>query len=145
MGNSDAKKARSAPFIITSTRQYRTHKVPWSGKTLAVLQRIQVQRPVRFGLGIFWEASVHALRNVLVPARIKGWGGQTREPHMVTVYLEVANQYRRQAQQCVELAKAALDGYAVEGMTELAQDFNRAAEDLEHRRTTRAPGLKKAA
>jgi hypothetical protein len=64
---------------------------------------------------------------------------------MATEYLQVAKQYRQQAEQCVELAKTAKDVYAVEVMTELAQEFNKAAEELEHRRSTRAPGLNKKA
>jgi hypothetical protein len=42
-------------------------------------------------------------------------------------------EYRQQAHECLELAKAATESYAIQAMTELAREFNQAAEQLERR------------
>jgi hypothetical protein len=45
--------------------------------------------------------------------------------------MPTAKDYRQQAQQCLELAKAAKDLYAKQAMTELAEEFNKAADTLD--------------
>jgi hypothetical protein len=47
--------------------------------------------------------------------------------------MPTAKEYRQQAQECLELAKAAGDLYAKQAMTELAEKFNKAADDLERK------------
>ena len=47
--------------------------------------------------------------------------------------MPAGKEYRQQAEECLELAKTATDAYAIEAMTELAQEFNKAAEELEHK------------
>ena len=47
--------------------------------------------------------------------------------------MPTAKDYRQQAQQCLELAKAAKDLYAKQAMTELAEEFNKAADTLERK------------
>jgi hypothetical protein len=47
--------------------------------------------------------------------------------------MPTAKEYRQQAQECLELAKAAGDLYAKQAMTELAEEFNKAADDLERK------------
>ena len=42
-------------------------------------------------------------------------------------------EYRQQAQKCLELAKATKALYAKQAMTELAEEFNKAADDLERK------------
>jgi hypothetical protein len=44
-----------------------------------------------------------------------------------------AKEYRRQAQESLELAKVAGDLYAKQAMTELAEEFNKAADILERK------------
>ncbi len=45
-----------------------------------------------------------------------------------------AKEYRQQAKECLDLAKAAKDLYAKEAMAELAEEFSKTAELLEHPR-----------
>jgi hypothetical protein len=45
--------------------------------------------------------------------------------------MPTAKEYRRQAQDCLELAKEAKNLYAKEAMMELAEEFSRTAELLE--------------
>jgi len=45
--------------------------------------------------------------------------------------MPTSKEYRQQARECLELAKAAKDLYAKQAMTELAEEFARAAEQLE--------------
>jgi hypothetical protein len=45
--------------------------------------------------------------------------------------MPTAKEYRQQARQCLELAKAAKDLYAKQAMTELAEEFNKAADTLD--------------
>jgi hypothetical protein len=47
--------------------------------------------------------------------------------------MPTAKDYRGQAQQCLELAKAAKGLYAKQAMTELAEEFNKAADALERK------------
>ena len=47
--------------------------------------------------------------------------------------MPTAKDYRQQAQQCLELAKAAKDSYTKQAMTELAEEFNKAADALDGR------------
>jgi hypothetical protein len=47
--------------------------------------------------------------------------------------MPMAKEYRQQAKECLELAKTSTDAYAIEAMTELAQEFNKAAEESEHK------------
>ena len=47
--------------------------------------------------------------------------------------MPTAQEYRRQAQACVELAKAAKDQFAKQAMVELAEEFNKAAHSLERK------------
>jgi hypothetical protein len=47
--------------------------------------------------------------------------------------MPTAKQYRQQAQECLELAKAATDLYAIRALTELAEEFNKAAETQERK------------
>jgi hypothetical protein len=49
-----------------------------------------------------------------------------------------AKEYRQQAQHCLELAKASKELYAIKAMMELAEEFNKAVEQLEHDRQSRA-------
>jgi hypothetical protein len=44
-----------------------------------------------------------------------------------------ASKYRRQAEKFLELAKAATDLYAIQAMTELAEEFNKAPDQLERK------------
>lgn len=46
--------------------------------------------------------------------------------------MPTARQHRQQAKQCLELAKAAEDFYVKEAMAELAEEFSKMAELLEH-------------
>jgi hypothetical protein len=46
--------------------------------------------------------------------------------------MPTAKEYRRQAKECLELAKMATEPYVIEAMMELAEEFNKAAEELEH-------------
>jgi hypothetical protein len=48
--------------------------------------------------------------------------------------MPTAKEYRQQAKECVELAKAAKDLYAKEAMAELAEEFSKIADLLEHPR-----------
>jgi hypothetical protein len=48
--------------------------------------------------------------------------------------MPTAKEYRQQAKECLDLAKAAKDLYAKEAMTELAEEFSKTAELLEHPR-----------
>jgi hypothetical protein len=43
-----------------------------------------------------------------------------------------ALEFRQQAQDCLKLAREARNAYAREAMTELAEEFSKAAELLEH-------------
>ena len=45
--------------------------------------------------------------------------------------MPTAKEYRQHAQECVELANAAADLFAKQSMTELAEEFNKAADELE--------------
>jgi len=47
--------------------------------------------------------------------------------------MPTAKEYRRQAQEFLELARAARDLYAKEAMVELAEEFNKAADALERK------------
>jgi hypothetical protein len=47
--------------------------------------------------------------------------------------MPTAKEYRRQAKECVELAKAASDQFAKQAMVELAEEFNKAADVLERK------------
>ena len=47
--------------------------------------------------------------------------------------MPTSKEYRQQARECLELAKAAKDLYAKQSMTELAEEFNKAADALERR------------
>ena len=47
--------------------------------------------------------------------------------------MPTAKQYRQQAEQCSELAKAAKDLYAIESLMELAQEFHNAADQLDRK------------
>jgi hypothetical protein len=47
--------------------------------------------------------------------------------------MPTAKKYRRQAQECVELAKVAKDVFAKQAMAELAEEFNKAADALERK------------
>ena len=49
------------------------------------------------------------------------------------VLMPTAKEYRRQAQECLELAKVARDLYAKQAMAELAEEFNKAADALERK------------
>jgi hypothetical protein len=46
--------------------------------------------------------------------------------------MRTAQEYRQQAQDCLKLAKEAKDIYAKEAMSELAEEFRKVAELLEH-------------
>jgi hypothetical protein len=46
--------------------------------------------------------------------------------------MSTARQHRQQAKECLELAKAAKDFYVKEAMAELAEEFGKTAELLEH-------------
>ena len=46
--------------------------------------------------------------------------------------MPTAKEYREQAKECLDLAKAAKDLYAKEAMVELAEEFSAAAELIEH-------------
>ena len=46
--------------------------------------------------------------------------------------MRTAQEYRQQAQDCLKLAKEAKDIYAKEAMSELAEEFCKVAELLEH-------------
>ena len=45
--------------------------------------------------------------------------------------MPTSKEYRQQARECLELAKAAKDLYAKQAMTELAEEFNKAADTLD--------------
>ena len=45
--------------------------------------------------------------------------------------MPTAKEYRQQAQECLELAKEATEPYAIRAMMELAEEFNKAADNLE--------------
>ena len=45
--------------------------------------------------------------------------------------MPTAQEYRKRAEQCAELAKASTEHYAKHAMEELAAEFNKAAERLE--------------
>ena len=47
--------------------------------------------------------------------------------------MPTAKEYRRQAQECLDLAKVATDLYAKRAMAELAEEFNKAADALERK------------
>jgi hypothetical protein len=47
--------------------------------------------------------------------------------------MPTAKEYRREAQECVELAKVARDQFAKQAMAELAEEFNKAADALERK------------
>jgi len=42
-------------------------------------------------------------------------------------------EYRRRAQQCLQLAKEAREPYVKEALTELAEEFSKAADKLERK------------
>jgi hypothetical protein len=42
-------------------------------------------------------------------------------------------EYRQQARECLERARASEDAFTIQAMTELAEEFTRAAEQLEHK------------
>ena len=67
-------------------------------------------------------------RNASAAVRSK-WGFKTTEP----MPMPTAKEYRRQAQECVELAKAARDQFAKQAMVELAEEFNKVADTLERK------------
>ena len=46
--------------------------------------------------------------------------------------MPMAKEYRQQAQACLERAKASTDLFAKHSMMELADEFNKAADELEH-------------
>ena len=48
-------------------------------------------------------------------------------------HLPTAKEYRQQAQQCLELAKEATEPYGIRAMMELAEEFNKAADELERK------------
>ena len=48
--------------------------------------------------------------------------------------MPTAKEYRRQAQECLELAKMARDLYAKQAMAELAEEFDKTADALEPNR-----------
>jgi hypothetical protein len=45
--------------------------------------------------------------------------------------MATAKEYRKRAEECLELARVAEDEYARQAMEELAQEFNRAADRVE--------------
>ena len=47
--------------------------------------------------------------------------------------MPTSKEYRQQARECLELPKAAKDLYAKQAMTELAEEFNKAADALERK------------
>ena len=47
--------------------------------------------------------------------------------------MPTAKEYRQQAKECLELAKAAKDLYVKEAMAELSEEFSKTAELLERR------------
>jgi 3-methyladenine DNA glycosylase AlkC len=47
--------------------------------------------------------------------------------------MPTAKEYRQQAKECLELAKAAKDLYVKEAMAELAEEFSKTAKLLERR------------
>ena len=59
--------------------------------------------------------------------------------------MPTAKDYRQQAQQCLELAKAAKDSYTKQAMTELAEEFNKAADTLERKSAVQLLGKPMAA
>jgi hypothetical protein len=44
-----------------------------------------------------------------------------------------AKEYRRRAEQCLQLAEKATEAYAIQALAELAAEFNKAADELERR------------
>jgi phosphate uptake regulator len=46
--------------------------------------------------------------------------------------MPMAREYRKQARDCLELGKAATDLFAKQSMMELAEEFNKAADELDH-------------
>jgi len=46
--------------------------------------------------------------------------------------MPMAKEYRKQARDCLELGKAATDLFTKQSMMELADEFNKAADELEH-------------
>jgi hypothetical protein len=51
--------------------------------------------------------------------------------------MPTAREYRQQPENCLELVKETKDLYAIEAMMELAEEYNKAAEQLEHDRHPR--------
>jgi hypothetical protein len=47
--------------------------------------------------------------------------------------MPTAKEYRQQAQDCLELAGEATEPYAIRAMMELAEEFNKAADELERK------------
>jgi hypothetical protein len=45
--------------------------------------------------------------------------------------MPTSKEYRQQARECLELASASEDVFTIQAMTELAEEFTRAAERLE--------------
>ena len=48
-----------------------------------------------------------------------------------------ATEYRQQAQECLKLAQEVTEAYAKQTMKELAEEFYKAAEELERKAPTR--------
>jgi hypothetical protein len=48
-------------------------------------------------------------------------------------FVPTVQEYRRRAQECFQLAKEAREPYAKEALTELAEEFNKAADKLERK------------
>ena len=46
--------------------------------------------------------------------------------------MPMAKEYRQQARDCLELARTATNPFAKQSMMELADEFNKAADELEH-------------
>jgi len=74
------------------------------------------------------ECSSNAERNASAPVLSKG-----RFQNDGAMLMPTAKEYRRQAQECLELAKTAGDLYAKQAMAELAEEFNKAADTLERK------------
>jgi hypothetical protein len=47
--------------------------------------------------------------------------------------MPTAKEYRQRAQECLQLANEATELYAIRAMMELAEEFNKAADELERK------------
>jgi len=57
--------------------------------------------------------------------------------------MPTAKEYRQHAQDCLELAKTATDLFSKQSMTELAEEFNNAADEWERFRRLRNALIKR--